>query len=103
MPTTAVDTIETEINRFFDQVVACVDYRRRELLAEANEKREEKRDNLARKERSEQQLLTLKTDTELKLKENILKETQEKIMEEIEEKLAEVRIPSSRDTSDVLW
>ena len=91
-PAQPINTIEEEINQFFDRIVVCVDYRRRALIAEANEKKEEKREKLKRKEQSEQQLLALKAETEQKLKENFLKETQERILKELEDKLAEVRL-----------
>ena len=84
-PAQPINTIEEEINQFFDRIVACVDYRRRALIAEANEKK------LKRKEQSEQQL-ALKPETERNLKENFLKETQERILKELEDKLAEVRL-----------
>ena len=91
-PAQPINTIEEEINQFFDRIVVCVDYRRRALIAEANEKKEEKREKLKRKEHSEQQLIALKADTERNLKENFLKETQERILKELEDKLAEVRL-----------
>ena len=91
-PAQPINSIEEEINQFFDRIVACVNYRRRALIAEANEKKEEKREKLKRNEQSEQQLLALKVDTERNLKENFLKETQERILKELEDKLAEVRL-----------
>ena len=57
-----------------------------------NEKREEKRDKLARKEQSEQQLLAFKSETERNLKENFLQETQEIVLKELKDRLAEVQL-----------
>ena len=87
-----MSTIEDEIHQFFDKIVTCVNYRRRTLIVEANEKEEEKKEKLKRKEQSEQHLLALKVETEQNMKKDFLQETQERILKDLEDKLAEVRL-----------
>ena len=88
-----VDPIEVHINHFFDRVVACVNYRRMTVLAEANERRIEMAARESHRAQKEQELIELKADVERKIKDNELRELQERILADIEAKLTELRLP----------
>ena len=87
------DPIVGQINQFFDRVVACVDHRRRTLIAEVVDKRLEMAARVTHRAQKEAELMTVKGDVERKIKNNELRDLQERMLAEIEAKLAEVRLP----------
>ena len=87
------DPIVGQINQFFDRVVACVDHRRRTLIAEVVDKRLEMGARVTHRAQKEAELMTVKGEVERKIKNNELRDLQERMLADIEEKLAEVRLP----------
>ena len=91
--TLPIETIETQINKFCDRIITCVNARRMTLLATVQEKRNAKIESLRRRVEGRQQLEATKAEIERLMKENILQETQQLILREVERKLAEVSTP----------
>ena len=92
-PTLPVDTIETQINKFCDRIITCVNARRMTLLATVQETRNAEMERLRRRIEGRQQLEATKAEIERLMKENILQETQQLILREVERKLEEVSTP----------
>ena len=89
VPMPNVDPIEVQIHETFDRLVSCVNERRNELVMIYREIQARPADQA----RMEQELLDLKTETEQRIRMNLLRETQSKILAELEQKLEEVRAP----------
>ena len=92
-PIHPVDPVELEINQQFNRLIACLQQRRMSLLATYRDTREQIAARHTARDRKEQELIALKTETERLLQMNELRETQQQLLVVIEQKLAEVRVP----------
>ena len=72
VPMPNVDPIEAQIHETFDRLVSCVNERRNELVMIYREIQARPADRA----RMEQELLDLKTETEQRIRMNLLRETQ---------------------------
>ena len=88
-----IHPVELEINRQFDQLIACLQQRRMSLLATYRDTRAQIAARHTARAREERELLIAKVEMQGLLQMNQLRETQERILAEIEQKLAEVRVP----------
>ena len=89
-PIHPVDPVELEINQLFDRLIMCLNQRRVALITTYRETRAQIAARPIARERTEQELIGLKTETEFRIQMNELRETQVRILAKIEEKLAEV-------------
>ena len=92
-PIHPVDPVELGINQQFDRLIACLQQRRMSLLATYRDTREQIAARHTARDRKEQELIALKTETERLLQMNELRETQQQVLVVLEQKLAEVRVP----------
>ena len=92
-PIHPVDPVELGINQQIDRLIACLQQRRMSLLATYRDTRDQIAARHTARDRKEQELMALKTETERLLQMNELRETQEQLLVVIEQKLAEVRVP----------
>ena len=90
-----IETLEYDINCFFNNIVRCVEARRTVVLETAKEKRNEMKERLRIKTEGEEQLVAAKGGIEGRIKENFLRETREKMLSKVERKLGEMRAPLS--------
>ena len=87
----AAEPVETHINRTMDGIIAKLNLRRDQLLAQVREAREEKRAAGVAQQEMETQLNTARICLQTLLKENPLQSIQERIVSQIEQKLRELR------------
>ena len=92
-PIHPVDPVELGINQQFDRLIACLQQRRMSLLATYRDTRDQIAARHTARDRKEQELIALKTETERLLQMNELRETQQQLLVVLEQKLAEVRVP----------
>ena len=72
-----LDTLEYDINSFFDSIILCVNARRITVLEIAKEKRCEKTEQQRRRIDGPLELEATKQEIEGRIKENLLRETQD--------------------------
>ena len=92
IPTPAADTVETHINRSIDGLIALLNLRRAQLLAQLRDAREEKRAAAVARQEMQTQLTAARTALQTHLKENPLQSMQERMVSELEQKLRELRM-----------
>ena len=88
-----VDPVELAINKLFDHFISCLNRRRVALLTTYRNKHNEISARPIIRARKEEELIGLKTETEVRLQLNELRETQEQLLVVIEQKLEEVMVP----------
>ena len=91
-PPQAADPLSTQINTAIDGLIALLNLRRAQLLAQVRNAREEKRAAEVTRHGMETQLTTARTALLTHLKENPLQSMQERMVSEMEQKLRELRM-----------
>ena len=91
-PSQTFDPLELTINSHFDRIIGKVNARRFEILTELREKREESRARDTQREEMISQIATTKSQVELGLKENPLKQMQHKMINEMEKELEKLKM-----------
>ena len=97
-PPQAADPLATQINTAIDGLIALLNLRRVQLLAQVRNAREEKRAAEATRHGMETQLTTARTALLTHLKENPLQSMQERMVSEMEQKLTELRMNIPAET-----
>ena len=92
IPPPAADTVETQINRSIDGLIALLNLRRAQLLTQLRDAREEKRAAAVARQEMQTQLTAARTYLQTHLKENPLQSMQERMVSELEQKLRELRM-----------
>ena len=88
----AEDTVDAHINRTIDGLIALLNLRRAQLLAQVRDAREEKRAAEVARQEMVTELTTARTALVTHLKQNPLQSMQERMVSEMEQKLRELRI-----------
>ena len=91
-PSQAADPLSTQINTAIDGLIALLNLRRAQLLAQVRNAREEERAAEVTRHGMETQLTTARTALLTHLKENPLQSMQERMVSEMEQKLRELRM-----------
>ena len=90
-PPQVADPLATQINTAIDGLIALLNLRRAQLLAQVRNAREEKRAAEVTRHGMETQLTTARTALLTHLNENPLQSMQERMVSEMEQKLRELR------------
>ena len=91
-PSQTIDPLESTINSHFDRIIGKVNARRFEILTELREKREESRARDTQREEMISEIAAMKSQVEVGIKQNPLKQMQHKMISEMEKELEKLKI-----------